>query len=313
MSSLLEAIKNKRQAIAAKAGRERPVKLASAKNLVRILPRWDGNESGTFWQDFGQHFIKNAKGEVQAVYICTANTFGRPCDVCAALAEYSAAVTDEDLTKTIGEARASSRVLVNALYLNGTHANPKEDPVLLELPQSVLNDILGIMETYMEDHNLNIVSLQEGYDLVINKSGSGRDTKYSVTPSPKPRAIDKKVLEKARDLEAYANQEYDEGKQKALAAMRAVYGGALPPALGTPSNRRPALSAPAAEAPMSAATTLSETEVADLDALEVDAAELDQVAVAQVEQPEAAAPAANAAADELSELDALLDEALGGA
>lgn len=313
MSSLLEAIKNKRQAIAAKSGRERPTKLASSKNLVRILPRWNGDETGTFWQDFGQHFIKDKAGKIQAVYICTANTFGKVCEVCGGLAEYSAATQDEDDVKLIQEARSSSRALVNAIYLNGTHANAKTDPVLLELPQSVLNDILGIMETYMEDHELNIVSLKDGYDLVITKTGTGRDTKYTVTPSPKSREVPASVMEKARDLEAYAQQEYDEGKQKVLSAMRAVLGGGSDaPAYGTPSNR-PALTAdaPAKDASISAASKLSTAEAADLDALEADMADLDALTVAPAVEAVAAPAeeASNAAADELDDLDALMREA----
>jgi hypothetical protein len=266
MSSLLESIKNKRQAIAAKSGRERPAKLTSAKNMIRLMPNWAGDENGSFSQDFGQHFIKDKNEAIQAVYICTATTFGRECAVCSEIARHSAEITDEDQAKILSDARSSSRVLVNAIYINGTHANAKTDPVLLELPVSVFNDILGIMENYLEDHDLNILDLKEGYDLVINKSGSGRETKYTVTPSPKARAIPAETLAKCKDLDAYAKQEYDAGLQKAIASLSAVVGR---------SSSTPALAGPKPDAPVrTQQQALSEQEPVNMDVLEADYAEV---------------------------------------
>lgn len=303
MSSLLDAIKKKKQAIAAKSGRERPTKLSSSKNIIRLLPNWKGDMEGQFSQDFGQHFIKDKGGNIQAVYICTATTFGRQCEVCAEIARHSAETTDEDMVKVLSEARSSSRILVNAIYLNGTHANAKTDPVLLELPTSVFNDILGIMETYLEDHDLNILSLEEGYDLVISKTGSGRETRYTVTPSPKARAIPANVLEKARDLDAYAKQEYDAGLQKAIASLGAVMGGRALPA---PSN-----SAPAQEAQSSAAklSNQSPVDMADLeveDAIDAEFTDVTDAPAPAAAKPAVSVPAANM--DDLDEIDALFNE-----
>ena len=318
MSSLLEAIKNKRQAIAAKSGRERPTRLTSAKNIVRILPRWDGDQEGVFYQDFGQHFIKDKSGKVIAVYICTATTFGQECQVCAEIARHSASTVDEEMVQVLSEARSSSRVLVNAIYRNGTHANAKTDPVLLELPVSVLNDVLGIMETYLEDHDLNLISMAEGYDVVITKTGTGRDTKYTVTPSPKASEVPAEALSKCRNLEDYAKQEYDAGLQKALASLSAVAGGpALPGANGPMRTLSGPSAAPAAtptaEAP-TAAQKLASQEPIDMDALEAEL-EADDVptpapAAAPAPAPRKPAPAPAAEIDDdLADLDALLEEA----
>lgn len=316
MSSLLETIKNKRQAIAAKSGRERPAKLASAKNLIRILPRWDGNLEGEFYHDFGQHFIKDKAGNVLAIYVCTATTFGRECEVCSEIARHSASTTDEEVVHALGEARSSNRVLVNAIYMNGPHANAKTDPVLLELPVTVMNDILGIMETYMEDHQLNLISLSEGYDVVITKTGAGRETKYTVTPSPKPRAISPDVLQKARNLDDYAKQEYDAGLQKAIASLNGVAGNVI-------AASRPALNAPNAHAHSHASTTQSSTtaaladtqpfDVDDLATLEAELEnEVEREAPVSRAKPAVAAKPVPAATDidaDLADLDAMLAEA----
>lgn len=298
--SLLDAIKSKRAAIAAKSNRERPVKLTSAKNQIRILPRWDGDFDGKFFQEFGQHFIKDKNGNVLAVYICTAQTFERECAVCSEIAKHSAALTDESLAGVLAGAKASSRYLVNAIYMNGTHANAKTEPVLLELSPSAFNGILAIAENYLEDHGINILDLKEGYDLVIAKSGSGLETKYSVTPSPKPRAIDPAVISKARNLEEYAKQEYDLGLQKALTSLGQAMGGNA--ALPGPAANRPALTQQ-----NTAAQTLANTAPADLDVLEAEFEEVPPFeTAAQAAAPAAAVPVAST--DDLDDLDQALAE-----
>jgi gp32 DNA binding protein like len=308
--SLLDAIKNKRSALAAKSGRERAVKLSSNKNLIRLLPNWTGAADGEFSQDFGQHFIKDKAGKIQAVYICTATTFGKQCEVCNEIARHAAETTDEDMVKVLSEARSSSRVLVNAIYMNGAHANAKTDPVLLELPPSVFGMILGIAETYLEDHGINIFDLAEGYDLVVNKTGSGRDTEYTVVAAPKPRAIPANTLEKARDLNAYAQQEYQAGLQKAIASLGAVMGGSGAPQLtgpsgGTPAQKPTAAQNLAAQAPVDFDDVLEGELGGDAPFPPADPAPVVQKPVVQ-KQAAAAAPAANVS-DDLSELDALLE------
>lgn len=236
-TSLLDRIKAKRQSIAAKTNRERPAKLAGGKNVIRILPNWASEPEGAFYHDFGQHYIKDASGAVKAVYICTANTFGKACDVCQSMADHAATVDPNNTSamQILSEAKASSRVLVNALYYNGSHPDPKNSPVILELPPTVFDMVLAIAEDYMANHEIDLFGLSGGYDLTVEKEGSGRDTKYKVVPSPKPRVVDASVLAKAKNLDDYVKQEYDQGLQNVLAALRgAVRGGG--PSLPAPTN-----------------------------------------------------------------------------
>ncbi len=303
MSKLLERIKQSRQAIEAKKGRERPVKLGSQKNLVRILPNWKGEEDGEFSQEFGQHFIKDKAGNIQAVYICTATTFGDQCPVCAEIARHSTEVEDEDMVRVLSEARSSSRILVNAIYMNGSHPNAKTEPVLLELPPSVFGDVLGIAESYLEDFELNIFDLEGGYDLVITKSGSGRETRYNVTPAPKPRAIPADVLQKARDLNAYAKQEYDAGLQKALTSLNAVMGGRALPAPG--GNKQ--IAQDKTESSSEKLANTAPVDMSDMEVIDGDFKEVEAPTPTTVENKKAAntEPTVD---DDLAELDALLEE-----
>lgn len=304
MNSLLERIQAKKQALAIKNA-ERPTKLSSAQNQIRILPNWAGDADGPFFQDFGQHFIKNAAGQNQATYICTANTSGEPCDVCAALAAAASQLhpDDEVGAKTIHEARGSSRILVNAIYRNGTHPNAAKEPVLLELPPTVLEDILGIAENYLSQHGLNIFDLEKGYDLTVTKSGAGRDTRYSVVCSPVPSVVDPSALNKCRNLEDYVKQASPAMLQKALVAVKQIFlqtpsGRALAPPTPAAPSAAPSLAAPALEAP-STTQRLAATAPVEMEEVPIPDAPL------QVPSTPTASAAA-AAETELDELEELL-------
>lgn len=255
--SLLDRIKNKRQAIQAKSGRERPSKLVLPKNVIRVLPSWSGDPDGDFMQDFGQHFIKGTDDKVRATYICVSNTFGRPCEVCTALAEAASRLdpNDEVSAKLVHEARGGNRVLINAIYRNGPHAGADKEPVILELPPTVVDGILAIGIEYAESHGINIFALENGYDLTIEKTGTGRDTEYKVMASPVATKVPDAIIPKLRNLADFAKQEYDQGLQAVLTAFRSVIGSG-------------ASSVPALVKPVSQAQRLAESGPMDMEEME---------------------------------------------
>lgn len=274
--SLLDRVKAKRQSFAAKSNQLRPMTLQSAKNLVRILPNWAGTPDGDFFHDFANHYIKDAKGNMLAVYICTEGTFGRACDVCSELATILAETTDDAAIDLLKEARAGNRILVNAIIPTGSHPNAKTDPVLLSLPPTVFDMMLAAAEEAMESDSVNIFDLAAGHDFAVTKSGSGRDTKYGVTLSLKARKIDANVLEKAIDLDKYVEQEFEQGKLKALAQLRAVAirSGVSLAALPGPSGTIEGFSRPGGgnSAALSAARPLDTDDVIEVDVTTVRAA-----------------------------------------
>lgn len=243
-TSILDIIKAKRAQL--KAGQQgRTQSLKGEKNLVRILPNWAGDPNGTFFHDWGMHYVKDAKGVTKAVYICTQNTFGSNCAVCEALATAAASTEDETVLEAIKESRGSRRIIVNAMYLNGPQDNAKTHPVVLELPPSVFDQILSQAETYAAE-GINIFDLAEGHNLIIEKKGSGRQTEYMVSVSPKSVAMPKEALERAKNLEEFAHQESDADLAKTLTAIRVTTGATLPSAAPAPRLVGPAAGSPAA-------------------------------------------------------------------
>lgn len=232
-TSLLELVKNKRKAIEANKGRGRTTKPPVGKSKWRILPGWRGGGDDTFFHDFALHYIKDSSGKTAATYICSEKTFGSACPVCEAISEGIRLSTDDRTVKLLNSAKATGRILVNAICTSESGSSP----VILELPVTVFQNYLGIMASYMEDHNINILDTDKGFDVTIEKTGSGLDTEYSVIPSPVSTKIDPEVLKKLHNLDTYVAQENEVLRLKAMSAVKKVV-----------SEKAPSLSGPTSSA-----------------------------------------------------------------
>lgn len=236
--SLLDRI-NKERAKLQRGNSNRPEKLQSERNLIRILPAWDKTVDGEFYQYWGQHFIKDTGGQLKAVYICTNTCFGEPCEICEAIAAGAAMTSDEDILRSLKDSRSSNRVLLNVLYLKGgKHDNPDSNPVVLDLPPTVFDAILATAQAYLEE-DVNVFDLKEGINFIVEKTGAGMNTEYKVTPAPKATAINPAVMDKVKDLSVWARQESEAEKSKAVTSVRVIsgqMGSSSAPRLSSPSR-----------------------------------------------------------------------------
>src|SRR5687768_6615009 len=85
---------------------ERAKKFNPGKNRVRIAIGRNPASPEIWFHDYGQHFIKDAADQVQAVYVCVDATFGRPCSVCNAVKGAIMGSSDDALNKVISKAVA---------------------------------------------------------------------------------------------------------------------------------------------------------------------------------------------------------------
>jgi hypothetical protein len=229
MSSLKDLIKNKRQKLASAGKKERPAKPPQGKSRWRILPSWKKDGDETFFRDFGQHFIKGEDGNVKAVYTCDAVTNGEACDVCNAIqqaAEYAASDAEQ---KQIKDMRASKSMLFNAIHRDGE--NP-DKVVILGVSANLASDIMSVLEDFLDETEEDPLSLDKGTDVVIERTGSGFDTRYRAQVALKSKPVDKAVLSQLHDLDAYV-MDNDEGRLRALSAVSAVTGVAALPSGGS--------------------------------------------------------------------------------
>lgn len=216
-------------------------KLVGGKNRIRLLPGWRaaGTENeDQWWHDFGQHFVKDAAGSLQAIYLCTSSTFGTGCDVCSALSK-AGMHADDETRKVLYEAKGGTSVLVNALLLDSAEPNT---PQVLELRPSVFTQILEIIE---ENGPEAVLDPNLGVELVVNREGTGLNTKYSTVPSLKVFKVPAATLARLNNLDEYVKQESEENKRKAIAAVNSVVGITLASGADVPLTRPSRLSAPA--------------------------------------------------------------------
>jgi gp32 DNA binding protein like len=241
MSNALMALIAQRKAA---TSRQNTLKPPAGRSRYKILPGWRKDDSKgpreQFYQDFGQHFLKNAAGEIKSVYVCVDKTYGRPCPICDMVAQGITNSVDDAEKKRMEDARASGRVLLNVLHLDGQQPNTVQ---VLEVPPSVFNGkkgVGGIINLFTDWPNLLNVDGDGLCDIVIEKSGTGMNTEYAVSAVP-GKPVNPAVLNQLHDLDAFVAQESGEGQQRALAAVSALTG--LLPAPSRPSLSEAAASA----------------------------------------------------------------------
>lgn len=221
-------------------------KPGDGRSRWRILPGWKSREGDPrFYADFGQHFIKDAMGQVKAVTVCYDKTFGRECQVCTLIQQGILNSTDDMTKKRLEEARSNARVLVNALHIDGP--DPKK-PVILELAPSVFNGkkgVGGVIGLFTEWPTL--LNLADGHDIIIERSGTGRDTTYAVSIAGGSKPVDPSVMDKLHDLDKFVSTESEEATTRALTSVRAISG--LLPAPGAMGGADRPSTPPPAEAP----------------------------------------------------------------
>lgn len=226
MATLKEKMMQKKAQIAEQTGKGiRTVKPKVGKTRVRILPSWRGEKNDVFWHDFGQHYIKDTNDKMVAVYVCVEKTYGKSCPICEAIRDgIDVARTDEQKTQ-LHSARASGRVLVNAILLE----TDPTTPIILELTPTTYDKVVDIILQGTEDDDdyNNVTDITEsGLDLIITRTGTGINTEYSIQPALKgSKAVSKSVLENLIDLDQFVAQEQEAAMIKSTSAIKAIIGG----------------------------------------------------------------------------------------
>lgn len=212
MNKLLAMADKASSEIAARSGGfERPVKPAPGQSRWRILPPWKKGGDRIF-RTYGQHFIKGPDGKIAGAFVCPSASAEEPgsvscvhCDEVAAVARLS---KDDDVLRTVREFRAGETYLFNAIRTDG---DEKDKVVLLSLPGSLANTYFQTLASYLREE-INILDPNEGRDIIVNRTGTGLTTKYSMTVAPKSSKVPKEVLDNLIDIDGYIEKETNRGK-----------------------------------------------------------------------------------------------------
>lgn len=246
--SILNLLKQKREEIASRKSRDSTAKLKDGDNYLRILPNIS-NPEADFSQAFGMHYVKTTTAdgqEANTAYICTQNTFGTECPICTLVIEGRARwKNNKPKDDEISQMRSAQRYLVNGILTTADVWDEKTKVEVVELPQTVFDEICGRMMEEISEDSGNPLDLKEGYSFLIQRTGVGRNVKYSVSVKRKTskRELTPTYISQATDLEQYVNQQ-DESRlltvTKIVSRITGIPLGAatmpsLAPMTGTPS------------------------------------------------------------------------------
>jgi len=220
--SLKERIEQKRKTVAEhKQSGLRPYKWRAGKTLFRILPDTNG---GDFWRDFGMHYVKSRDGQQFVAIGDRELTYGESDPVREMLLQAIKSAPDETQKKFYKEMLARRRCLFNALILDDPN-QPKDEPVLVEMSESALDDLLAHFQIYMDlDESHDLASADRGHIFICEKTGSGLDTEYKFNVTPKPAPIKQAILDKRHDLDGWISSTFTDKETKALQLLRSVTG-----------------------------------------------------------------------------------------
>lgn len=212
MTKLLAMADKASSEIAARSGGfNRPVKPAVGQSRWRILPPWKAGSDRIF-RTFGQHFIKGTDGKIIGAFVCPSASAEEPgsvsCPHCDEVQAVARLTKDDDALKAIREFRAGETYLFNAVRVDG---DDKDKAVLLSLPGSVANNYFQTLATYLRE-GVNILDPDNGHDVIINRTGTGLTTKYSLTAAPKSSPVSKEAVKSAIDIDDYIEKEMARGK-----------------------------------------------------------------------------------------------------
>lgn len=241
-SKLMSLMKDKKQSMARK---ERAARPKPGKNRIVLLQGWKAGEEHVWFHDFGQHYIKNAAGEIKAVYPCAEATYGTPCAVCDGLAHATRMTKDDDVVNLLAEAKAGKEVLINALDLDSDNPNT---PVVYAIKRGVFSQLVDLIEEWG--------AAVFGKELVLQREGKGLNTKYSVQISPKDFVPSPAVLAALNNLDDYVKQESEDQQKRALGAISGLVGIAAPAGSSAPRV--------GSDRPLTSASTLDEEQEAGL-------------------------------------------------
>ena len=230
-TKLLELMKQKKAALKSK---DKTIKPQPGSNRYILLPGWRKGEEHVWYHEFGQHYIKNAADEIQAVYPCNEAIYGKPCPICDGLNRAQHAAADDETVELLKKAKAGRSYLMNVLALDGEDPNT---PQILEVRTTVFGQLVDAVEEWAG----SMFDPEAAQVIIVNREGKGLNTKYAVQISPKKQAVPKSVYAKLHNLDEYVMQESEEQKRKALTAINAVAGLLTASADRPSTTARPAL------------------------------------------------------------------------
>lgn len=213
-SKLRAMVRDKKAALKPK---DKTIKPQPGSNRYVLLPGWRKDEDHVWFHEFGQHYIKNAAGEIQAVYPCNDAIYGKSCDICEGLARATRSAADDETIELLKQAKSGRSYLMNVLALDSEDPNT---PQILEIRGQAFSQLIDVIDENAE----KVFDSENALVFTIKREGKGLQTKYFVQPTLKTHTVPKSAYMKLHNLDDYVKMESEEQQRKALAAINSVAG-----------------------------------------------------------------------------------------
>lgn len=200
-------------------------KIKEGKTTVRII---DPDNTMTFMRDFGVHWIKPEKNaKPLAVVGSRMVTYNQPCEIQTMIDRAAKAAPDDATLEVIKDWGAKKSALMPAIIRSGSDAS-EDAAVILELTPTTWGQISNMIEEYYADSGY-ILDVKKGFDFVIERTGKGLDTKYTIMPKPGAKPVSQKALENLPNIDDFIAKKFlaDE-VTRACNAITAITGVARP-------------------------------------------------------------------------------------
>jgi hypothetical protein len=218
MTSISELLRQKRQATADKRlGSKNTYKFKGGVTTIRILPGWRKDDP-TFSHPFGQAFIKNMDKETLAVIGDRKLTYGEDDPIRGLIQRGMGDARTDAQREHYKEMLAKPRELVNALVLDDREVDPSIAQIV-DFSETQFDEILKQVE--LNDIAEEFLDLDRGFNLKVEKTGTGFKTRYSFVFDRKPSKVDPAVLETLVDIDAYVRSKFSD-TDRAINALKAL-------------------------------------------------------------------------------------------
>lgn len=173
------------------------------ESRIRVMPPWDSDVEA-FWFATGTHF--NVGPDERAVACPDMSGVSDSCYICRLVKRLSRG--DEDERAESDAMNARPRYLLSIVDLgspqNGVQVWPAPKTIFRQLKKFWLNE---------EDYG-DFTSFQDGFDILVEKTGTGLNTRYDCTPTrskqfPSERLLNHSSSSVADLFEQLADEKYD--------------------------------------------------------------------------------------------------------
>jgi hypothetical protein len=254
--NILERARASREAIKINsAGRTRSYKFKVGKTLISLLPLHADiakpAAERAFEREYGQHYLKNKKGEFIVAVGDRSLTFGEQCPVRDGLVDmirYGNEIGDDELAELAKNSLARKNILFG-VYVHKDTEGKEDGAQLASVSESLFDQFLAIIDEYAAEDLDSILRWDDRLTFIVEREGTTMtDTKYKIYPAAKRQSVNASVMDKAVNIEEYVRAQFTDSVGKALNYIasqtgRSLAGSSLHTALTAPPGS-PVVDAP---------------------------------------------------------------------